>query len=76
MTIDRRLVNETRRNEIRTAATLGLALGGPAALVSGLVTLATIPRGVPSVVAAVFLISTAATVISVVLYLTSFVDDG
>ena len=54
---------------VRTVTTLGLAVSGPATLLSGLVTLATIPRGIPAAVVVIFAFSAAATVLFVVLYL-------
>lgn len=55
---------------MRTLATLGLAVSGPVTLFSGLVTFATIPRGVPPAIAGIFLVALSATVVSVALYLT------
>jgi hypothetical protein len=57
---------------IRTLATLGLALFGPVSLFSGLVTLATIPRGVPPAIAGIFVVALSATAVSAALYL---IDD-
>lgn len=55
---------------MRTVATLGLAVSGPVTLLSGLVTFATIPRGVPPAIASIFVVALAATVLSLALYLT------
>jgi hypothetical protein len=55
---------------MRTLATLGLAVSGPVTLLSGLVTFATIPRGVPPAIAAIFVVALAATVLSLALYVT------
>lgn len=53
---------------MRILATLGLAVSGPVTLLSGLVTLATIPRGVPPVVALIFGSSAIATVVFMLAY--------
>jgi hypothetical protein len=58
-----------RRSTLDTVATLGLAIGAPLALLSGLAAVATTPRGIPAGVGVVFLISCAVTVMSAALYL-------
>ncbi len=58
-----------------TVATLGLAVSGPITLFSGLITFATIPRGIPGAVAAIFVVSLAATVLSLALYLVGRLRD-
>ena len=55
---------------LRTAATLGLAVAGPVSLLSGLVTFATIPRGVPPAIAVIFVLALATTALSAALYMT------
>jgi hypothetical protein len=61
-------VSNDRDSAVRALATLGLAVSGPVALLSGLVTLATIPRGVPAVIALIFAVSAAATVVFMLVY--------
>lgn len=52
-----------------TVATFGLAIGGPVTLLSGLVTFASIPRGIPPAVAVIFIVGAAVTGLSALVYL-------
>lgn len=56
-------------SSVRTFATLGLAVCGPATLLSGLITLATVPTGVPPAIVVIFLVSAGATALFVLLYM-------
>ncbi len=62
-------MSDDTRSSVRTFATLGLAVCGPATLLSGLITMATVPTGIPPAVAVIFLVSAGATVLFVLLYL-------
>ncbi len=52
-----------------TLATLGLAVGGPVALLSGLITFVTIPSGIAPALLIIFLFATALTTLSALVFL-------
>ncbi len=57
---------------LRTTSTLGLAVFGPATLLSGLITFVTIPTGVPAFLAGLFVVCLLLTVLFAAAYL---IDD-
>lgn len=62
-------MNADRPSWPLTLATLGLAFGGPVTLLSGLITLATIPRGIPPAVVVIFVFAAGVTALSALVYL-------
>ncbi len=62
-------MTENRPSLLTNLATIGLAVGGPATLLSGLITFVTVPTGVPGPLIAVFVLALSMTVLSAAIYL-------